>query len=108
MKTPSLFLPALLRMGGVVAAVCVTVSASAQLARKGALLLEEDFRQYETYTKERLDAAPGWKVRVAHGLWKRTAEGVESTETPGHQPVLVFEGVFGVGSIFYPSFPHEF
>jgi len=75
--------------------VCAAVSASAQLARKGALLLEEDFRQYETYTKERLDAAPGWKVRVAHGLWKRTAEGVESTETPGHQPVLVFEGVFG-------------
>lgn len=95
MKILPCFLPALVRIGGVFVAVCAAVSASAQLARKGALLLEEDFRQYETYTKERLDAAPGWKVRVAHGLWKRTAEGVESTETPGHQPVLVFEGVFG-------------
>jgi len=88
-------LVALLRVVGVFAALGGGVSASAQLARKGALLLEEDFRHYETYTKERLDAAPGWKVRVAHGLWKRTAEGVESTETPGHQPVLVFEGAFG-------------
>ncbi|BET66804.1 hypothetical protein ASA1KI_17220 [Opitutales bacterium ASA1] len=64
-------------------------------ARKGALLLEEDFRRYETYTKERLPVADGWQVRVAHGIWTRTAEGVQSVETPNHQPVLVFEGNFG-------------
>jgi hypothetical protein len=64
----------------------------------GALLLAEDFRTHETLTKELtkepVPLAPGWRLRVAHGIWKRTAEGLESTETPGHQPVLVVEGEF--------------
>lgn len=65
------------------------------LAEQGALLLAEDFRTADTFTKERRALAPGWQVRIAHGIWRPTAEGVESTETPGHQPVLVLEGAFG-------------
>lgn len=67
----------------------------AQLAEKGALLLEEDFQRYATYTKERQPLRDGWRVRVAHGTWDRTTEGVASTWTQGHSPVLVIEGDFG-------------
>lgn len=95
MKLPARWVPPAVRVTVLALAAFAGAHASAQLAQKGALLLEEDFRRYESYTKERLEAAPGWKVRVAHGLWKKTAEGVESTETPGHQPVLVFEGAYG-------------
>lgn len=88
--------PRLLRFLAALALASAFVGpARAQLALKGALLFAEDFRRYETYTKEKLPVQEGWQVRVAHGLWTRTAEGVKSTETPGHQPVLVFEGDFG-------------
>lgn len=70
-------------------------SARAQLARPGALLLEENFQRYATYSKEKQPLAAGWQVRVAHGTWTRTADGVESTWQEGHQPVLVIEGEFG-------------
>lgn len=70
------------------------VDAWAQLARRGALLLQEDFQRHATYTKERLPVQPGWKVRVAHGLWSRTPDGVRSTWEKGHSPVLVYEGEF--------------
>jgi hypothetical protein len=89
-----------IRLSGRVALVLATLfaaagAARAQLGLKGELLLEEDFRQYETYTKERLPLKNGWQVRVAHGIWTRTADGVQSIETPNHQPVLVLEGSFG-------------
>jgi hypothetical protein len=78
----------------VLAAVGAAVCGRAQLGVKGELLLEEDFRQYETYTKERLPLKNGWQVRVAHGIWTRTPDGVQSVETPNHQPVLVLEGPY--------------
>jgi hypothetical protein len=71
-----------------------TAWAVASLAEKGELLLEEDFRRYANYTSEWLPLASGWRVRVAHGTWTRTDEGVQSEETPKHQPVLVLEGSF--------------
>lgn len=71
------------------------LSVSAQLADKGPLLLEENFQRHATYTKEKLPLQPGWEVRVAHGAWQRTADGVQSTWTTGHSPVLVLEGAFG-------------
>lgn len=69
--------------------------AHAQLAQKGALLLEENFQKYAEYTKEKQPVRDGWTVRVAHGTWRRTAEGVQSAWQTGHQPVLVYEGAFG-------------
>ncbi len=66
----------------------------AQPERRGRLLLEEDFRRYEVYTKERQPVAEGWQVRANHGRWTRTAEGVRSTWVTGHSPVLVYEGAF--------------
>lgn len=94
MNIPSLRL--LLVPVAALVAVAASVPAGAlEPAPRGALLLAEDFRTHESFTKERTALAPGWHVRVAHGLWRRTAEGIESTETPGHQPVLVFEGAFG-------------
>ncbi len=67
----------------------------AQLSVKGDLLLDADFSRYESYAKERVSLPPGWQMRVAHGNWRRTADGVQSEATPGHQPVLVVEGSFG-------------
>lgn len=69
--------------------------AAAQLAEKGALLLETDFQAHARYTKEPLPLAPGWRVRVAHGEWERSADGVRSLWTAGHNPTLVVEGAFG-------------
>lgn len=68
--------------------------ARAQLAEKGALLLEETFQRHASYTKERLPLREGWQVRVAHGTWQRTPAGVASNWTSGHSPVLVVEGDF--------------
>jgi hypothetical protein len=65
-----------------------------RLAEKGELILAEDFRRHEVYTKDRLPLAEGWVVRVAHGVWERTPEGVRSTWEKGHSPVLVLEGSF--------------
>jgi hypothetical protein len=67
----------------------------AQLAEKGALLFEENFQGYASYTKERQPLRGGWQVRVAHGTWERTPDGVASRWTAGHSPVLVVEGNFG-------------
>lgn len=77
------------------AALMLSWPARAQLAQKGELLLEENFQRYATYTKEKLPVKGGWQVRVAHGIWNRTSEGVQSTWHEGHSPVLVFEGNFG-------------
>lgn len=75
---------------GLLSAAVIAVHA----AESGEILLAEDFRRYDSYTRERLPLATGWQVRVAHGIWTRTADGVQSLETPGHQPVLVVEGEF--------------
>lgn len=70
-------------------------STFAQLAEKGPLLLEENFQRHATYTKEKLPLQSGWTVRVAHGQWTRSTDGVQSTWETGHSPVLVLEGEFG-------------
>jgi len=77
------------------ATVGLVLHAYAQLAEKGPLLLEENFQRHAAYTKDKLPLKDGWEVRVAHGIWKRTAEGVQSTWEVGHSPVLVLEGAFG-------------
>ncbi|MFO1447025.1 MAG: family 16 glycoside hydrolase [Opitutaceae bacterium] len=77
------------------ASLTLPATAAAQLARRGALLLQEDFQRHAVYTKERLPVQPGWQVRVAHGVWTRTPGGVRSTWEQGHSPVLVYEGAFG-------------
>lgn len=77
------------------AALVVAGPLSAASATKGDLLLQEDFQRHAVYTKERLPLQAGWQVRVAHGTWTRTAEGVQSMWEKGHSPVLVLEGEFG-------------
>lgn len=71
------------------------VGTGAERVRPGELLLAEDFRSHEVYSRERLPLAGGWQVRVAHGVWRRSEEGVLSTWESGHSPVLVVEGEFG-------------
>lgn len=78
-----------------VALLCVAPASRAQLALKGPLLLEENFRTVRAFTKEGENLREGWKVRVAHAAWERTDEGVRSLWTTGHMPVLVLEGSFG-------------
>lgn len=68
------------------------LSSHGQLAQKGRLLLAEDFRSLAAYTKEAQPVAEGWRAKVWHGTWKRTAEGLESVWEKGHNPVIVFEG----------------
>lgn len=85
------------RVKHLVTALGIVVScamAHGQRAETGELLLKENFEQHASYTKERLPLRSGWKVRVAHGTWERTADGVASTWTTGHSPVLVLEGEF--------------
>ncbi|RXK55903.1 hypothetical protein ESB00_08490 [Oleiharenicola lentus] len=77
------------------AGLCLVPSAMPQAVEPGELLLAEDFRRHDSYTRERLPLNRGWQARVAHGIWTRTPDGVQSLETPGHQPVLVVEGSFG-------------
>jgi hypothetical protein len=76
-------------------AIALTPSTNAQLATNGELLLDEDFRTYATYTVAKQPVKDGWQVRMAHGIWTRTADGVQSNWEPGkHSPVLVYEGDF--------------
>ena len=70
-------------------------SLRAQMAVKGKLLFEEDFRRYEQYAKEAQPAAEGWSVRANHAEWQRTADGVRSIWKTGHMPVLTYEASFG-------------
>lgn len=65
-----------------------------QMAVKGKLLLAEDFQEHAEYSPERQPVRDGWQVYVAHGNWKRSSDGVQSSWQSGHMPVLVFEGSF--------------
>lgn len=82
--------------GGKAAAALMLASLAleAQPAVKGRLILQEDFQRYAEYTKESLPVIEGWSVRVAHGRWQRTEDGVQSTWESGHSPVLIYEGSF--------------
>lgn len=75
-------------------------------AEKGALLLREDFQRVAAFTRESQPLAEGWSVRVAHGSWERTPQGVKSHWEKGHNPVLVVEGNFG-DVIIEVDFRHE-
>ena len=85
--------------------VFITFQVKGQMAVKGKILLDENFQKYAEYSK---DETPhwtdfnvesyvlndAWKVKAWHGIWKRNAEGVQSTWISGHGPVLAFEGDF--------------
>jgi hypothetical protein len=93
MKLPR-SVPALLSVGAALVSLMFAASASAQMAVRGELLLEENFQQYASYTKEPQPVKPGWRVRNSHAEWKRVPDGVQSVWTEGHMPVLVYEGAF--------------
>ena len=75
-------------------ALCATFSlaARAQVALKGKLLLAEDFKSLAEYNRESQPVQEGWRVKVWHGAWTRTEEGLKSTWVSGHNPVIVYEG----------------
>jgi hypothetical protein len=84
-----------LTIASVVAGLAFALPARAQMALRGGLLLEEYFRRHAEFTKEKLPLKEGWTARVAHGTWKRSADGLLVSWESGHQPVLVLEGAFG-------------
>jgi hypothetical protein len=86
---------ALARGLAVAALVGLAATARAQIAEKGELILQEDFRRHAAFTKDPRPVVEGWQARVAHGIWQRTDAGVQSTWEKGHSPVLVYEGTFG-------------
>ncbi len=65
-----------------------------QMALKGKLLFEDNFKIPAQYTKEPQAVSEGWQVRSAHADWKRTSEGVQSVWQSGHMPVLAYSGSF--------------
>lgn len=64
---------------------------SGQLAIKGKLLLEDDFKHHAEYTREFQHLKDGWKVKAWHASFKHTAEGLESVWETGHNPVIAYE-----------------
>ncbi len=77
-----------------VSLLAIADGASAQMALKGRLLLDENFQSRASYPKERQPVKEGWQVRAAHAKWERSNEGVRSIWEKGHMPVLVYEGNF--------------
>ena len=67
---------------------------SCQMALKGKLLLKEDFNSLKEYKKEFQVLQEGWQARVLQAKWNPTAEGIESIWETGHNPVLVYAGLF--------------
>ena len=68
-----------------------TADARAQMAVKGKLLFQDDFKTPTNYTSQRQPVADGWTVQVAHSNWKKkTGDGVQSNWRGGHMPVLQF------------------
>ena len=65
--------------------------AHAQLALKGKLLFQDDFKTLTNYTSQPQPVADGWTVKVAHSNWKKTSDGVQSVWRGGHMPVLQFD-----------------
>jgi 3-keto-disaccharide hydrolase len=72
----------------------MTGDARAQMALRGKLLFQDDFKTPSEYTKAPQPVREGWSVRAGHANWKRTGDGVRSAWETGHMPVLVFEGSF--------------
>lgn len=65
-----------------------------QMAVKGKLLFEDNFKTPTEYTKEFQTVKEGWNVKAGHAIWKQTCEGVQSIWEKGHMPVLVYSGTF--------------
>jgi hypothetical protein len=65
--------------------------AHAQMALKGRLLFQDDFKTPTNYTSRPQSAADGWTVKIAHSNWKKTGDGVQSAWRGGHMPVLQFD-----------------
>jgi hypothetical protein len=73
----------------------VAIFAHGQMAIKGRLLLAEDFKVLPVYPKKGEDFQrlnEGWQVKVWHGQWTRTDDGIQSHWESGHNPVIVYEG----------------
>ncbi len=68
-----------------------TADAHAQMALKGRLLFQDDFKTLTNYTSHPQPVADGWTVKVAHSNWKKTSDGVQSVWRGGHMPVLEFD-----------------
>jgi Domain of Unknown Function (DUF1080) len=90
MKTNMLFL--LVGLGFMACSTPKTSTGEAAIAKKGKLLLEENFVTPATYTKEAQPVKNGWKVKVGHSEWERISGGVATKWTTGHMPVLTYEG----------------
>src|ERR1017187_2889100 len=73
------------------AMVDATANARAQMALKGTLLFQDDFKTPTNYTSQPQPVADGWTVKVAHSNWKKTSDGLESVWRGGHMPVLEFD-----------------
>jgi hypothetical protein len=73
------------------AITAAAVKAQAQMAVEGKLLFEDDFKMPAVYNSQRQQVAEGWTVQVAHAVWQRTSDGVQSIFRSGHMPVLLFE-----------------
>ena len=78
-----------LASGFVIAAA--TADAHAQMALKGKLLFEDDFKTPTNYTSHPQPVADGWTVKIAHSNWKKTGVNVQSVWPGGHMPVLQFD-----------------
>ena len=85
--------------------VFITFQVKGQMALKGEILLDENFQKYAEYPKDESPQwndfnvesqvlSDAWKVKAWHGIWKRNAEGVQSTWISGHPPILAFKGDF--------------
>ena len=68
-----------------------SADAQAQMALKGKLLFQDDFRTLTNYTGQPQPVADRWTVKVAHSNWKQTSDGVQSVWRGGHMPVLEFD-----------------
>ena len=66
-------------------------NAHAQLALKGKLLFQDDFKTLSNYTSQPQPVADGWTVKIAHSNWRKTSDGVQSVWRGGHMPVLEFD-----------------
>ncbi len=75
-------------------AIAIAVSsadAHAQMALKGKLLFQDDFKTLSNYTSQPQPVADGWTVKIAHSNWRKTSDGVQSVWRGGHMPVLEFD-----------------
>ncbi len=66
-----------------------------EMAIKGKLLFEDNFKSPAEYTKEFQLVKEGWSVKAGHAKWVHTEKGVQSIWESGHMPVLVYSGSFG-------------